>query len=31
VVQGVKGSEKITIETVVVNPKIDDARFQKGA
>lgn len=31
VVQGVKGSEKITIETVVVNPKLDDARFQKGA
>lgn len=31
VVQGVKGSEKITIESVVVNPKLDDSRFQKGA
>jgi hypothetical protein len=31
VVQGVKGSEKITIQSVVVNPKLDDARFQKGA
>ncbi len=31
VVQGVNGSEKITIETVVVNPKLDDSRFQRGA
>ena len=31
VVQGVNGSEKITIETVVVNPKLDDTRFRKGA
>jgi hypothetical protein len=31
VVQGVRGSEKITIESVVVNPKLDDSRFQKGA
>ncbi len=31
VVQGTKGSEKITIETVVINPKLDDSRFQKGA
>jgi outer membrane lipoprotein-sorting protein len=29
VVQGVKGSEKITIETVTVNPPLDDARFTK--
>jgi len=29
VVQGVQGSEKITIETVAVNPKLDDARFTK--
>ena len=30
VVQGVPKSEKVTIETVAVNPKLDDARFTKG-
>ena len=29
VVQGVQGSEKITIETVTVNPPLDDALFTK--
>lgn len=30
VVEGVKNSEKITIEGVTVNPKLDDALFTKG-
>ena len=30
IVQGVKGSEKITIDSVAVNPKLDDSLFIKG-
>ncbi len=30
VVEGVKKTEKITIESVTVNPKLDDSRFAKG-
>ena len=30
VVQGVAKSEKITIESVAVNPHLDDARFTKS-
>jgi outer membrane lipoprotein-sorting protein len=29
VVQGVKKTEKITIESVKINPPLDDARFTK--
>ena len=30
VVEGVKKTEKVTIESVTVNPQLDDARFAKG-